>query len=90
MQYIRQTHKTRQKQFGFNLTDVTNNTIIQGDEKDIFVLFDDICIGTDGMRRKIRTATIPWFSTQLSCILIARGYGEIGRRTGFRFQRGNP
>ena len=64
--------------------------IILGDEKDIFMLFDDICIGTDGLWRKVRTATIPWFSTQLSCILIARGYGEIGRRTGFRFQRGNP
>ena len=64
--------------------------IIQDDEKDIFMLFDDICIGADGMRRKIRTAAFPWFSTQLSCILIARGYGEIGRRTGFRFQRGNP
>ena len=54
------------------------------------MLFDDICIGTDGMRCKVRTATLARFSTQLSCILIARGYGEIGRRTGFRFQRGNP
>ena len=64
--------------------------IILGDEKDIFVLFDDICIGADGLWQEIRTATLARFSTQLSCILIARGYGEIGRRTGFRFQRGNP
>ena len=64
--------------------------IILGDEKDISVLFNDICIGADGLWQEIRSATLARVPTQLSCILIACGYGEIGRRTGFRFQRGNP
>lgn len=47
-----------------------------------------ICTGR--MWCKIRITARPRLSTQLPGILILWGYGETGRRAGFRFQWGNP
>ena len=60
-------------------------------EKVVRIFYDNISTVIDRMRCKIRTKPSgPIVPAQLPSILRTRGYGEIGRRAGFRFQWGNP